>query len=159
MEVIPTKNLPWFSASLLFFLSQCMGLFPLFPSMLPHLLFYAHFLLLGPHSHPLHFSVSFPTSTSSFLHVLSLSFILSLCHLPIPSCLCFPVLFFPNAISIIGWFSARFSLSLSLSIFPLFSPLGTQACLSPFVSGMPSLWIFRHLQVCLFLSSYPFRAV
>ena len=49
-------------------------------------------------------------------------------------------------------------LSLSL-FFPFFSLWGTQACLSPFVSGMPLLWVFRHLQVCLFLSSHPSLAV
>lgn len=80
-----------------------------------------------------------------FLHLLSSFF--ATCQFQ--TCQCFPVIFFPDAISIIGWFSARFPLS--LSFFPFVSPLGTQACLSPFVSGMPSLWIFRHLQICLFV--------
>lgn len=78
-------SLPWLGTLLLFFLCQCTGLSLPFPSMLPHLLFSAYFPLLSPYSHPLHSPVSLPTSTSSFLHALSLSFILFLCHLPIPS--------------------------------------------------------------------------
>lgn len=111
-------SLPWFGTLLLFFLCQCMGLSPPFPSMLLHLLFFAYFPLLSPYSHPLHSPVSLPTSTSSFLHVLSLSFILFLCHLPIPSLSVLSSSFFP-------WCHFNYWLILcslsSLSLF--FSPL------------------------------------
>lgn len=95
-------SLPWFGAVLLFFLCQCTGLSLLFPSMPPQLLFCAYFLLLSPYSHPLHSPASLPTSTSSFLHfILQLSFsFFATCQFQ--ACLCFPVLFFPDAISIIG---------------------------------------------------------
>lgn len=108
-------SLHWLSTPLLFLLCQCMGLFP---SILPHLPFCIHLLWLAPH-------IPFPPPSpfTLYIHIfflpcsLLLSFILFLCHLSVPSLsfpLCFPVLFFPDAISIIGRFSAHFPLSLSL---------------------------------------------
>lgn len=78
-----------------------------------------------------------------------------LCHLPIPSLSVLSSSFLPWCH--LNYWSILCSLS-SLSS-PLLSPSGTQACLSPFVSGMRLLWVFRHLQVCLFLSSHPSLAV
>lgn len=136
-------------------LAQFTSAFPplhyvIFPSMLLHLQFCLHSLWLALH---ILFPLSFSFTVYIFLRpcLLPLPLILFLFHLPIPSLsfpLCFSVLFFPDAISIIGSFSAHFPLSLS---FPLSSPLGAQACLSPFISGIPLLWVS---DICRFVCFY-----
>lgn len=93
-------SLPWLSSLLLFLLCHYM----IFPSMLLHLQFYLHSLWLALHI-PFPLSFSFTVYLFQPPCLLPLPFILFLFHLPIPSLsfpLCFSVLFFPDAISIIG---------------------------------------------------------
>lgn len=93
-------SLSWLSSPLLFLLCHYM----IFPSMLLHLQFYLHSLWLALHI-PFPLSFSFTVYLFQPPCLLPLPFILFLFHLPIPSLsfpLCFSVLFFPDAISIIG---------------------------------------------------------